>query len=296
MGLAGMYIVEGEQERNLPLPRDERDVPLILQDRLFSAEGALLHRPDFVDGPITDTILVNGRPYPRMDVFACRYRFRILNASNASDGGLLAAPNLISNVPLAMAERTEVVIDFSAYPVNTRITLDDLNAPADARSILQFYVVRKVKDDSRVPERLAELHTISIDGGVRHRTFLFTRGNPENKEVQWSINGQQLDPTPGIAEINLGDIEVWRLTNHSFRENHNVVHPVHVQLVNFLVLQRNGGAALSHENGWKDTVALNVGDEVVIGMRFEKFKGRYLLHCHNLEHEDRGMIARFDIR
>lgn len=73
MGLAGMYIVEGEQERQLPLPRDEYDVPLILQDRLFSRDGALLYRPDPVDGPAADVTLINGTPWPRFDVSARRY-------------------------------------------------------------------------------------------------------------------------------------------------------------------------------------------------------------------------------
>lgn len=312
MGLAGLYIVEGEQEQNLPLPKDEYDVPLILQDRLFSPDGEFLYRPDFVDGPATDTILVNGVPWPKMEVSACRYRFRILNASNArsfrlalssrqpfvqiaTDGGLLAAPRLLHEIPLAMAERVEVVLDFSSYPMNTRITLDDLNQPAATRSMLEFDVVRKVKDDGRLPERLVEHPGISAEHAGQHRQFVFTRGDSEDSQPRWSVNGEQFDPSLAIADISLGDIEVWRFANHSFHEKHNVVHPVHLHLVNFQILQRNGAAPLPHEIGFKDTVALNVGDEVVVGMRVEGFKGKYVLHCHNLEHEDRGMMARFDV-
>jgi spore coat protein A, manganese oxidase len=312
MGLAGLYIVESEQEQNFPLPKDEFDVPLILQDRLFSPDGELLYHPDFVDGPTTNTILVNGVPWPKMEVSARRYRFRVLNASNArsfrlalssrqpfvqiaTDGGLLAAPRLLHEIPLAMAERVEVVLDFSEYPVNARITLDDLNQPAATRSVLEFDVVRKNKDDSRIPERLVEHSTISAEQAGRHREFVFTRGSSEDSEPRWSINGEQFEPSRAIADLNLGDIEVWRLANHSFHEKHNVVHPVHIHLVNFKILQRNGAPPLPQEIGMKDTVALNVGDEVVVGMRVEGFKGRYLLHCHNLEHEDRGMMARFDV-
>jgi spore coat protein A, manganese oxidase len=313
MGLAGLYIVEGDQEQNLPLPRGAYDVPLLLQDRLFSADGALLYHPDFVDGPITDTMLVNGTPWPRMEVSASKYRFRILNASNArsfdlafssrqpfvmiaTDGGLLAAPRTLHHIPLAMAERVEVIVDFSEYPLHSRITLDDLNQPEATRSILQFDVVRKVNDDSRIPERLVENRETSGVPTTRPRAFVFTRGSPENSDVHWSINGEQFDPARAIADVGLGDTEVWRLANHSFHEKHNVIHPVHIHLVNFQIRERNGGPALPHEIGWKDTVALNVGDEVVVGMRVEGFKGRYLFHCHNLEHEDRGMMARFDVR
>lgn len=313
MGLAGLYIVESDQEQNLPLPRGEYDVPLILQDRLFSADGALLYHPDFVDGPVTDTILVNGTPWPKMEVSACKYRFRMLNASNAksfhltlssrqpfimigADGGLLAAPKALRDIPLAMAERVEAIVDFSQYPLNSRITLDDLNQPEATRSILEFAVIRKIKDDTRIPERLVENREIGSVPTTRPREFVFTRANSENSEVQWSINGEQFDPARAIAEVGLGDTEVWRLANHSFREKHKVVHPVHIHLVNFQILQRNGGPPLPHEAGWKDTVALNVGDEVVVAMRVEGFKGRYLFHCHNLEHEDRGMMARFDVQ
>jgi len=313
MGLAGMYIVEGEEERNLPLPRDEYDVPLIIQDRLFSGDGALLYRPDSIDGAATDTILINGTPWPRMDVSTCKYRFRILNGSNArsfrlalssrlpfcqigTDGGLLPSPGILRELPIAMAERVEVIVDFSAYPVNTSIMLEDLNQPVPARSLLEFNVVRTVKDNSRVPEHLAEVSRIASDRAANQRTFVFTRGNSIGSEVQWSINGEGFDPEHAIADIRMGEIETWRLTNHSFRERHNVTHPVHLHLVNFQILKRNGKPPAAHETGWKDTVALNVGDEVLIGMRFERYKGRYLFHCHNLEHEDRGMMARFDVR
>ena len=312
MGLAGMYIVEGEEERDLLLPRDEYDVPLIIQDRLFSGDGALLYSPDSVDGPATDTILINGTPWPRMDVSTCKYRLRILNGSNArsfrlalssglpfmqiaTDGGLLPAPRPLRELPVAMAERVEVIIDFSAYSLNTTITLDDLNQPVPASPLMQFNVVRKVKDDSRIPEHLSEVPTISTDRSAQQRTFVFTRGNSRNSEVQWSINGIRFDPDHAIADISLGQVETWRLANHSFRERHNVIHPIHLHLVNFQILERNGKPAAPHETGWKDTVALNVGDEVLIGMRFEGYRGRYLFHCHNLEHEDNGMMARFDV-
>lgn len=312
MGLAGMYIVEGEQERQLPLPRDEYDVPLILQDRLFSRDGALLYRPDPVDGPAADVTLINGTPWPRFDVSARRYRFRILNASNArsfrlalssrqpfvqiaTDGGLLAAPRVEQAIPLAMAERVEVIVDFSAYPLNTTVTLDDQNAPLAERSVLQFNVVRKVRDDSRVPDRLAEISAIVPTGATERRSFVFTRADSRHSETRWSINGKEFDAARAIAEVSANDIEQWRLANHSFREKHNVVHPVHLHLANFQILTRNGKPPAPYESGLKDTVSLNVGDEVEIAVRFPRYKGKYLFHCHNLEHEDRGMMARFDV-
>jgi FtsP/CotA-like multicopper oxidase with cupredoxin domain len=74
-----------------------------------------------------------------------------------------------------------------------------------------------------------------------------------------------------------------------------MLHPVHTHLVNFQILERNGKAPLPHETGWKDTVAVNKDEQVKVVMRFQGFKGRYLIHCHNLEHEDHSMMARFDV-
>ena len=312
MGLAGMYIVEGTEEGRLSLPRDEYDVPLVIQDRLFSRDGALLYRPDPVDGPAADVTLINGTAWPRFDVSACKYRFRILNASNArsfrlalssrqpfvqiaTDGGLLAAPCVEQEIPLAMAERVEVIVDFSVYPLNTTFTLDDQNVSLPERPLLQFNIVRKVKDDSEIPKRLAEISAIVPRPAPERRSFVFTRADSRHSETRWSINGQEFDAARAIAEVRANDIELWRLANHSFREKHNVVHPVHLHLANFQILKRNGRPPADYESGLKDTAALDVGDEVEIAVRFPGYKGKYLFHCHNLEHEDRGMMARFDV-
>jgi len=72
-------------------------------------------------------------------------------------------------------------------------------------------------------------------------------------------------------------------------------HPAHVHLCHFQILERNGKPPLAHEKGWKDTVALETGEEALVMIRFEQFRGRYMLHCHNLEHEDHAMMSRFDV-
>lgn len=143
-------------------------------------------------------------------------------------------------IPLAMAERVEVIVDFSAYPLNTTVTLDDQNAPLAERSVLQFIVVRKVRDDSRVPDRLAEISAIVPTGATERRSFVFTRADSSHSETRWSINGKEFDAARAIAEVSANDIELWRLANHSFREKRNVVHPVHLHLANFQILTRNG--------------------------------------------------------
>jgi FtsP/CotA-like multicopper oxidase with cupredoxin domain len=320
MGLAGFYIVEDEREQSLPLPRGQYDVPLLIQDRRFNSDGSLQYWPDSVFGAITDTILVNGVPWPHFEVSARRYRFRILNGSNgkffrlalssgqpvlqiATDGGLLPAPVKVNEIRLAMAERVEVIVDFSPYPVGSQLFLkntidpngDLANQGALNEGLLRFDVVGKGHDDSAVPLRLAEVAKIPLPEPVRTRTLVFTRSSSEGSDARWAINGKEFSADVPIATVHFDDVEIWRILNHTFHEPHSILHPVHLHLVNFQILERNGRPPLAYETGWKDTVALATGEEVRIIARFGGYRGRYLLHCHNLEHEDRGMMARFDV-
>jgi spore coat protein A len=142
-GLAGFHLVTDAVEDTLPLPHGERDVPLMIMDRSFGADGELRYpsldaslagtpgvSADHTSGVLGDVLLVNGRPWPVLEVDAARYRLRLLNASNArrydlgldpvppqgpvfvqvaADGGLLASPVPHRHLPLAPAERYEVV-------------------------------------------------------------------------------------------------------------------------------------------------------------------------------------------
>ncbi|MCI0617225.1 multicopper oxidase domain-containing protein [bacterium] len=318
MGLAGFYVLEDDEEKGLGLPQGSYDVPLMIQDRMFSSDGSLVYDTFHHLAAKGEIVLVNGVPWPRMEVAARKYRFRILNASNATpfrlalstgkpliliatDGGLVRAPARCPNIPLAMAERIEVIIDFSEYPVGTRVVLQNLNTeqisgePSD--EIMQFEVVRKEEDDSIVPEHFSNYETLNPNDAVRTRNFTFS-GRPSfglPLSAIWKINGKEFDANHPIASPRYGDVEIWNITNKSLLGFIGMLHPVHVHLVNFRILQRNGKAPLPHETGWKDTVAVNKGEEVKVAMRFQGYKGRYLIHCHNLEHEDHSMMARFDV-
>ena len=140
MGLAGFYLIEDEEERSLPLPRGHYDIPLMLCVRRFNDDGSFRYNPHGHAGAEGDVILVNGAPWPALQVERRKYRFRILNASNATtftlalssavpfvqiatDGGLIARPVEVPSIPMAMAERVEVVIDFSAYAAGDSVVL-----------------------------------------------------------------------------------------------------------------------------------------------------------------------------
>ena len=115
--------------------------------------------------------------------------------------------------------------------------------------------------------------------------------------LHWTINKKRFSPEHPIVEPLLGDVEIWHFVNRNPRTLgiFAMLHPVHVHLVNFQILARNGGPPRPFEGGWKDTVALEEGEDARVIMKFENYRGRYLIHCHNLEHEDHSMMARFDV-
>ena len=177
-----------------------------------------------MEGLLGDVVLVNGAPWPVHEVDAARYRLRLLNASNArryrlalsvpggpdlpmvqigSDGGLLAAPVEHGAIEIASGERFDVVVDFSVLPVGTEVTmLNGLDA-GRAGSVMRFRVVRKAPDDSRVPERLADVEPLVPPPGAPLRVFQFTRGAAGDHQG-WTINGTSFDPDTSLADIRLG--------------------------------------------------------------------------------------------
>jgi spore coat protein A, manganese oxidase len=318
MGLAGLYLIEDDEERALGLPDGDYDVPLLIQDRLFASDGSFHYHTVNHLAASGGTMLVNGAPWPRLDVATRKYRFRIVNGSNATplrlalssgdpliqiatDGGLLSAPVPCRDIPLAMAERVEVIIDFSRHAVGTKVVLQNLDTAgvrgSISNEIMRFHVTREARDDRILPARLADVQPLLRSEAIRTRHFVFS-ARPSLGIVpipSWRINGQVFDPDHSIASPQYDDVEIWRFTNRRFLGVLGLVHPVHVHLVTFMVLERNGGPPLAHETGWKDTVAVEKGEDVSVIARFDGYRGRYLLHCHNLEHEDHSMMARFDV-
>ncbi|AOS62947.1 multicopper oxidase family protein [Actinoalloteichus hymeniacidonis] len=321
-GLAGFHLVRDDIEDALPLPRGERDVPLMICDRTFAEDGSFAYPSidpslggvpgvpvDLMDGVLGDVNLVNGAPWPYLEVSNTRYRFRILNAANArryrlqldprpaegpsfvqvgSDVGLLGAPIAHDQIEIASAERFDVVIDFAAYPVGTEVTLVNAYGVETTRPIMRFHVVREEPDDTRIPERLVEFETLDRADATVERDFRFANDRVDGVRM-WTINGLPFDPERIDADPALGAVEIWRLRT-------NVHHPVHLHMAHFQVLTRNGRAPGPYDAGWKDTVDLAGGEEAEIIVRFDGFQGRYVFHCHNLEHEDMMMMANFRVR
>jgi spore coat protein A len=314
MGLAGFYLVEDEEERSLPLPRGRYDIPLMLCARQFNEDGSLQYNPHGHAGADGDVILVNGVASPAFQVERRRYRFRILNASNATtftlalssalpflqiatDGGLMAQPAEVASISMAMAERVEVLIDFSAYAKGDSVFLRNSEKHGPLGEIMRFDITGPaVSDHGELPDHLSVIEALTPEAAVRTRTFTFGP-RPElkfhNPPIYWAINGERFDPEHAQANPRLGDVEIWRFVYE--KSPWKQTHPPHIHLVNFQILDRNGQAPHPHERGWKDTLRLDSGDNVRVIMRFDGYRGRYLMHCHNLEHEDYDMMMRFDV-
>ena len=314
-GLAGFYIIDDEEELALPLPRGPFDVPLLLQDRSFNADGSLQYDTDEHRGFKGDVLLINGVPWPRMEVATRKYRFRILNGSNArlfelalstgepltligTDGGLLAEPVQVKTLPLSMAERAEVIIDFARHTRGDNVFLLNAREKGNSAQLMRFDVMKQEADDSKIPSQLSDPGFPSRPENAKTRTWTFRASfNPSGgpPPIAWTINGKKFDPDRSDAKVALDEIELWRFRNEAALRFLGRPHPAHVHLAHFQILERNSKSPLSHERGWKDTVALDPGEEVLVMLRFGQFRGRYMLHCHNLEHEDHSMMSRFDV-
>jgi FtsP/CotA-like multicopper oxidase with cupredoxin domain len=324
-GLAGFFLLFDEKDSGdetdpspnaLRLPSGEYDVPLMLADRVFDEDGQLFFDLFNLDGILGDKFLVNGKIQPRFKVARRKYRFRILNTgpsrfvqlylSNgqsfvhiASDGNLLPAPVTRPFIRLSVAERADVIIDFSHTNIGDQIYLvnrleqddgrgpdDDLLSMSQGNRYLRFDVDRDAADPSQVPATLREQPEIDLEEVVRNRTFEFERHNGA-----WAVNDEFFDEDVPLADPEQNTAEIWTLRNDSGGWS----HPIHIHFEEFRILSINGDAPPAHLAGRKDVVELGENSEVEVFLRFRDFTGRYVMHCHNTIHEDHAMMIRWDV-
>jgi spore coat protein A, manganese oxidase len=325
-GLFGAYLLRDPQEQALGLPGAEFDLPLMLCDRLIGKDGQLYYPvSDDPDAPWVsecdgNAILCNGKLYPYLEVEPRRYRLRLLNVANsrffnlslsngrpllqvASDQGLLVAPLPRQRVELYPAERADVVVDFSGLDGK------QVQLRQQSEAILEFRVRdRGRRDNGALASTLTTIERIAPASAVRDRVLSLgemddASGNP----MMMTLGGKHWS-APITESPRQNSVETWSLVNLT-----GDVHPVHLHLVRFQVLERRPfdlfawnasktlkftGPALPpepHEMGWKDTVRADPGMVTRIIMRFEGEPGRYVWHCHLLEHEDNEMMRPFEL-
>jgi spore coat protein A, manganese oxidase len=297
-----MYVLEDDLERKLDLPTGEYDVPIVIADHAFNKDGSFRYVENIDLGFRGDTILVNGAVSPRMRVERRKYRLRFLNASNArsyslrlgrgrrmtqitSDGGLLARPVGRSRVPLHPAERIDLVIDFAHYGPGTELVLHNEDGQGGTVAVLRFDVTRGGgSEDFRVPRRLRPQEPLPASSADRRWDLGIGFGG-------WQINGKDFDHDRIDARPRHGSTERWTFVNRS-----NRVHPMHIHGFLFRVLERSSGPVHPGERlGWKDTIGVLPNETVTVLAWFAPYSGRYVFHCHSLEHADKAMMLQHEV-
>jgi FtsP/CotA-like multicopper oxidase with cupredoxin domain len=327
-GLAGFYILFDELDsgnENDPNPNALRlpsglgqfDIPLVFHDRRFDPNGFLYFDHMTLDGILGDKWLVNGRVQPFFNVQRRKYRFRLLNGgpsrfyefwlSNsmdfkiiANDGNLLAAPVTVNRVLVSVAERMDIIIDFSQLPATTntiylvnraeqtngRGPTGDRLPMNEADRLLRFNIQPgTVNDPSQVPAVLRQQPAMDLPV-AKQRLWEFDR-----KNGMWTVNNMLFDESRVDALVKRDTAEIWTLKNKSGGWS----HPIHIHMEEYRAISRNGQTPPVHEQGRKDVFRLGPNEEVKIYMKFRDWLGRYPMHCHNTIHEDHAMMIRWDI-
>lgn len=305
-GLSGFYLLE---EPDSELPGGAHDLPIALRDAAFTDGGELLW--EMGGFRRRTTVLVNGAVQPVHTVARRRYRLRLLNAANertfrlridgadvvqvGSDGGLLPKPVRRTEFLLSPAERVDVVVDFSRFGEGSSLILSNADGNADANTNLLKFVVAgdRVRGDRAVPARLsgAAAPLAFPRGPVPTRKVVFGY-NP--KVPEFLINGQVFDPNRADFTVKRGSTEIWEIVNDP--KPAPIPHNLHLHLVQFRVLDRNGVPVRSWEAYPKDTVRVAPGETVRILVTFDsEFTGLYPFHCHFVDHSSIGMMAQMKI-
>jgi FtsP/CotA-like multicopper oxidase with cupredoxin domain len=299
------------------------DIPLLFKDAMIDPDtGFLIYNNCSHFGAFGDVMTVNGKQQPVLKVANRKYRFRMLAGGDArqwllavrtlpnlrrdqdaavnepffligTDHGLLFTPaQLTDRVHFATAERLEIVIDFSKYPVGTRLVVVNLLAdPSDQRlfPLMAFDVDREEPDTSRIPPgplRPPE-HPADAQPPVAKRFFEFN-----TQHGNFTINGRRWDPARVDDFPILNTTEEWTL----FNSGGGWGHPVHIHLGRFRIIDIQGRAPRPGEfQGFKDVVWLGPNQQVKLIHQFWNFTGRFVFHCHNGSHEDHDMMSQFEV-
>jgi FtsP/CotA-like multicopper oxidase with cupredoxin domain len=349
-GLAGFYLLfnqfdTGNETTGFRLPTfPDFDIPMLFADRCFDATTGLLAFDLFnLDGILGDKFLVNGVIQPVLHVRPRRYRFRWLNsgpsrfyqiyltdlnnlnAANSfwqisNDGNLLPTPVQVPAVEMGVAERADVIIDFTQFAgktlylenrleqVNGRGPTGNLLAAGQGNLLLQIVVdLPAVPDNSVDPATGPKFYALpgtNVQPLVK-REFKFD----VTRNGQWTINDQFFDCNTVRFTVQQNSVENWQLDNGSFPDP-KWTHPIHIHFEEFQFLDGAPGLIGSGDNRFyfnrssppsgvnaarKDVSRLLPGQNVTLFFRFRDFLGRYPMHCHNVIHEDHAMMLRWDI-
>jgi spore coat protein A len=321
-GLAGMWILEDDFEAGLGLPAGDRDLPLMITDRSFNSRNQLTNpfpkagKPPF-DQVTGRQILVNGAVLPFAPVTAQRHRLRLLNTSNfrsynlhlegvpmiqiATESGLMPKAIRRDRILLGPGERAEVIADFSGAR-GKRVRLVSgrrsdgehlLGSKPYVGPVMQFRVGSEELDDATFdPGHLTELRPLPVwvadAPATPSKTWKITVGI--GLRPRWLINGKTFNPAAVQAKPAAGEIVTWKLQNKT-----KVAHLFHLHHTDWYMLRRNGRTPPLHEQCLKETFFLDPGDTVIVAGKMSDYTGKYVVHCHMLDHEDHGLMSQFEV-
>jgi len=244
-----------------------------------------------------------------------------------AEGGLLPQRVELDELLLGPAERADVVVDFSSFNVGSEILLRNLGPdgpfmghgmgaaadPDTTGQVMKFRVVPlSGPDTSSLPDQPLPRAQPSVDSAVAVRKLVLSTATDEHGRVQFLLDGKEWD-APVSEEPRVGTSEVWEFVNTT-----QEVHPMHLHLAQFEVLDRQGLMPVDENNhamGWhpvvdpespivspdpnemglKDTLRTNPGEVTRVLVNFSQFEGEYVWHCHVLEHEDHAMMRPFTV-
>lgn len=275
-GLASIYLVRdrwdtGRADNPLGLPTGEFELPLILQEKIFTADGAqsvrttpLVSEGKWEGGGVGDTGLVNGTVWPELEVARGLYRFRLINAASFSvlnlffgngmrfwvignDGGLLDAPVATTSVRVAPAERVDLLVDFSALDSGDTVVLRN-NEPVPGQAALLGEVTMPYFCRFRAagPTGFRDPVPATLRGGAGQPPRLPPVPTPQVVRNLTISQPFELRFPPSIMSLNnlMFDSDDIELPRQGTVEQWNLIdvtpdpHPIHVHLVNFRVLGR----------------------------------------------------------
>lgn len=283
MGLAGFYLLRDPNnpldKPNSVLPQGKYEIPIVIQDRSFNQDGSFAFpmvginpdiHPYWVPEFFGDTIMVNGKVWPNLDVEPRQYRFRFLNGSNArfynlkfdnqmpfvqigSDGGYLPQPVELTSLLIAPGERADILVDFSSLSPGSKLVLtNDANAPfptgdaPDPQTIGQILQFTLINQPAVIPPQLPSvLNSIpTLTPNEPKRTLVLVEVQGTNGPLEVLLNGQKWSAS--VSELPIvGSTEDWELVNLTMD-----AHPIHLHLVQYQIISRQELRAMDYLNDW----------------------------------------------
>ena len=311
-GLYGAIVIRAVDD---PLPASLPEKVLLLSDNRFLEDGALdlpeshthAGRIDAENGREGGVLFVNGEVMPTIRIRSGEtQRWRVINASAArvyrlslpghtflhvgSDGGLFEIPVEVNEIVLGNGERAELLVRGTGDP-RSSVPLQALpydryipqTKPADWNRTRELLTLSYSADapitPPPIPARLRHVPALDSTLATATRVMVLT---------QHLINGRSMDMGRSDVRAPLGATEIWQVENLVGMD-----HPFHLHGFQFQVIDRNG--VPEPYRSWKDVVNVPKHSTARFIVRYDNYPGKWMFHCHILDHEDHGMMGVLEI-